>query len=428
MSFNAIYRVYNGKVRMYQRILPGGFVFDENNPNQTLREVCTLQSSTLINGPTNPVVNANQYGEDIFGGYVCDVNGCEVIGGDGLIGYGGFYTGNPIWNAFEAEDVWAPVSPYQNLLNSALTPLAWNLYFWQAPYAPWETGFDRENWDYPDSFVPIGSTQEFVAVGDWDRDRVIDDNEDGAYLVEGYDDIFDPGGNPAVTKFKLIEDWNETDPLNADTDLDGIVDNVEVYSRYAGESQPRPGQCIASTRWGPLTDDQDFDGALDGDEDVDADGNYFSGLSQINDIPWICQTGDPGTSTCVPGKFAGTGTEARPNPNSTGVETDPCAPDTDGDTLKDGEELFVTLTDPADTDSNDNGTPDGSETPSACSIYDFNDDGIIDIIDISMVASRWMNPAMYNVKFDVAPAGSPDGVIDIADIAAVAVRFGETCP
>ena len=31
-----------------------------------------------------------------------------IIGGDGLIGYGGFYAGNPIWNAYEAENVWAP--------------------------------------------------------------------------------------------------------------------------------------------------------------------------------------------------------------------------------------------------------------------------------------------------------------------------------
>jgi hypothetical protein len=426
MSWNAVWRWYNGKDRMYQRIMPGGVVYDENNVNQTFREVCTLQSSTLIDGPFNPVVNADQWGEDI-GWWVCNNQGCQLIGGDGLIGYGGFYAGNPIWNAFEAEDVWAPVWPYQNVLAATTSPLEWNLYFWQSPAAPTQTGFVRDNWDYPDAFVPIGSTQEYLAVGDWDRDRVIDDNEDGAYMVQGYDDIFGPGGNPAITEFKLVEDWGETDPLNADTDVDGVVDDKEVYSRYAGESQPRPGQCIDSTRWGPLTDDQDFDGALDGEEDVDGDGNYFSGLPLLNDIPWICDSDDPGTATCVPGYFAGTGTEARPNPNSTGVETGVCNADTDGDTLADGEELHVTLTDPADTDSNDNGVLDQNETPSACSIYDFNGDNVIDIVDISMVASRWMNPAQYNVRYDVAPAGAPDGVIDIADIAAVAVRFGETC-
>jgi hypothetical protein len=66
--------------------------------------------------------------------------------------------------------------------------------------------------------------------------------------------------------------------------------------------------------------------------------------------------------------------------------------------------------------------------PPACAIYDFNNDGMIDIIDLGMVAARWMNPALYDVRFDVAPAGAPNGVIDIADIAAVAVRVVSTCP
>jgi hypothetical protein len=66
--------------------------------------------------------------------------------------------------------------------------------------------------------------------------------------------------------------------------------------------------------------------------------------------------------------------------------------------------------------------------PPACALYDFNNDGMIDIIDLGMVAARWMNPALYDVRFDVAPAGAPNGVIDIADIAAVAVRVVSTCP
>jgi hypothetical protein len=428
LDFNAVAGPYYGKYRAFQRIAPGAAVIiEENNPNQTYREVCTLQSSTLISGPTNPVFNANQFGEDI-GWYICDQNGCQVIGGDGVIGYGGFYAGNPIWNAFEAEDVWAPLWPYQNVLNPSTSPLAWNVYFWQSPGVPPQTGFDRSNWDYPDSFVPIGSTQEFVAVGDWDRDRIIDDNEDGAYMVPGCDDFPQCGAGGAITLVKLIEDWGETDPLNADTDGDGIVDEVEVYARYAGENQARPGLCTASTRWGPLTDDQDFDGALDGEEDVDLDGNYFSGLPLLVDYPWICPTGNPNSPACVLGAYAGTGTSPYAGPNSTGVETNVCGEDTDTDGLVDGYELHVSLTDPADTDSDDDGSPDEPPTAPACTAYDFNSDGVIDIQDIAAVASRWMDPTRYDVRYDVAPAGAPDGVIDIADIAAVAVRFGQTCP
>lgn len=62
-----------------------------------------------------------------------------------------------------------------------------------------------------------------------------------------------------------------------------------------------------------------------------------------------------------------------------------------------------------------------------CTPYDFNSDRIIDIVDIALVASRWLDPAAYDVRYDVAPPGAPDGVIDIADIAAVAGRFGQSC-
>jgi hypothetical protein len=69
-------------------------------------------------------------------------------------------------------------------------------------------------------------------------------------------------------------------------------------------------------------------------------------------------------------------------------------------------------------------------TPTPCTLapYDFDGNGVIDIVDIAQVSSRFMDPARYEVRFDVAPAGQPDGVIDIADIAAVASRFGQTCP
>lgn len=68
--------------------------------------------------------------------------------------------------------------------------------------------------------------------------------------------------------------------------------------------------------------------------------------------------------------------------------------------------------------------------PAACTLapYDFDGNGVIDIVDIAQVTSRFMDPTRYDIRYDVAPAGQPDGVIDIADIAAVASRFGQTCP
>ena len=63
----------------------------------------------------------------------------------------------------------------------------------------------------------------------------------------------------------------------------------------------------------------------------------------------------------------------------------------------------------------------------SCTV-DFNASGVVDIQDIAQVSSRFMNPAIYEVRYDVSPPGSPNGVIDIADIAIVSSRFSQSCP
>ncbi|MCP4166261.1 MAG: hypothetical protein GY759_10250 [Chloroflexi bacterium] len=486
---------YNGKTRNYQRVWPGPFVapfINETDQFQSFREVCHLDEWTVAGGPQpiNPITNTPEFGEDLVR--------------DGLIGYGGFYMGNPVWNAFEGESKWAPPWPLQNLMVPLDSPNDWDIYLAQGihlavgPFAI--SGYNRAapgitcpgvpyycaganltgNWDYPDGIVPFGATQDFLAVGDWDRDRVIDDNADGAYDVPGFDDMWNWANVPA-TLYTLVEDWGETDPLNWDTDQDGIADMRERTARYSGENHPRAGFCQTSTRWGPVTRDQDFDRALDGEEDVDLDGVWKSGLPLWDDRPVIGDSTGPSIAS----------------PNSTGVETDPCDVDTDGDGLMDGEELHDSGTDPADTDTDDDGLTDLDEVtgdknvnwgkeptdpnnpdtdndglndgdevagcsdpnnedtdgdgindgdevangsdpcdpndpepqqPDACHIYDFNDDNRIDIIDVGMVASRWEDPDLYAARFDVAPAGNPDGVINIADVASVAVRVVTECP
>ena len=94
-----------------------------------------------------------------------------------------------------------------------------------------------------------------------------------------------------------------------------------------------------------MTADQDGDGLLDGQEDVDADGIYFWGNPTINDKPTM----------------GGTGTQPIASPNSTGIETDPCNEDSDGDLIGDYDESKKYGTDPADTDTDDDGLTDGAE-------------------------------------------------------------------
>ncbi len=67
-------------------------------------------------------------------------------------------------------------------------------------------------------------------------------------------------------------------------------------------------------------------------------------------------------------------------------------------------------------------TPTPTATPGVC--YDFNHDGEVDMLDITAVASRWRNAALYDPTYDVA---APSGVIDIMDIMTVSGHFGLTC-
>ncbi|MCP4166257.1 MAG: hypothetical protein GY759_10230 [Chloroflexi bacterium] len=69
----------------------------------------------------------------------------------------------------------------------------------------------------------------------------------------------------------------------------------------------------------------------------------------------------------------------------------------------------------------------GIEALSACDMYNFNADDSINIIDVGMVAARWMDDDLYDVMFDVAPQNAPDGVINITDIAVVASRVVTSC-
>lgn len=222
------------------------------------------------------------------------------------------------------------------------------------------------------------------------------DTDDGS--VGDYDEWWLTANNT----FKLA--WNPQNGLDdtRDTDKDGLSDADELMD-------PTYGACL-----NPLVADTDGDGLKDGEE--------------VNTY---------GTNPCNPD----TDGDGINDKTEILIGTDPNKADTDGDGLTDGDEVFTYGTDPRNPDTDGDTFNDGLEVANgwdpldpndpglpACAIYDFNSDGMIDIIDLGMVASRWMNPALYNVKYDVSPAGAPDGKIDIADIAAVAVRVVSACP
>ncbi|MDD3276226.1 MAG: lectin-like protein [Kiritimatiellales bacterium] len=112
----------------------------------------------------------------------------------------------------------------------------------------------------------------------------------------------------------LIEFDQALDPLNPDTDGDGLSDGDEVLVYFTN----------------PFAMDTDADGIADQTE-LDA-----------------------GMNPCSPDSDRDGLTE----PEETAVGLDPLNPDGDGDGLLDGEEVLITLTSPFDIDSNTNGVPD----------------------------------------------------------------------
>jgi outer membrane protein OmpA-like peptidoglycan-associated protein len=237
-----------------------------------------------------------------------------------------------------------------------------------------------------------------------------------------------PDGDAGATK---------TNPLDPDTDQGGIPDGVEDANHNGvvdpGEGDPNDPSDDASDSDGDgLTDafelaigtdpndaDSDDDGVLDGDEpspDVDTDGDGLinaldpdsdnDGLFDGTELGLGCgdPATDPAAGSCTPDGDGGAtmtdpldpdtddggATDGSEDANLNGVvdagETDPTAGqgaddsqvvDTDGDGLSDALELFLG-SDPNDADTDDDGVLDGDEpSPSA----DTDGDGYVNVLD-----------------------------------------------
>ena len=158
-------------------------------------------------------------------------------------------------------------------------------------------------------------------------DDLLEDT-DGDGINNNVDDDDDNDGIPDAA-----ESFFGTDPLNPDSDGDGIQDGTELGRTSAGpDSTGGPNPFVPdadpTTTTDPLGRDTDGDGLTDGEEDPNADG-------------------------ASPNTIGGTGTAGS-------GETDPTSPDTDGDGLSDGEEVGLG-SDPLDTDTDDGTVGDGVE-------------------------------------------------------------------
>lgn len=172
--------------------------------------------------------------------------------------------------------------------------------------------------------------------GEYERNRTSTDPRDpdsdatATRADEGDDGVPDGSADLDGDRLANVDEFERgTDPLEADTDGDGLTDYFELL--------------ITDTD--PLVADTDGDGTSDGDEDPDGDG--------LTDAEEERHGSDP---TRVDGD--GDGLD---DPDELSIGTDPILPDTDGDGLYDGRELDATDTDPLDRDTDDDGVPDGQQ-------------------------------------------------------------------
>jgi hypothetical protein len=157
-------------------------------------------------------------------------------------------------------------------------------------------------------------------------------NESDNGVVDG-NEQFREGAMPLFAQARV-----GTDPLQNDTDGDGLTDRFEV-------------ERLGLVGVDPEETNADGDGLPDAEEDPDDDGLRNAEEQLAGTDPLDNDTDDDGLLD---------GTESR-------IGTDPLDEDTDDDGLTDGAELRVG-TDPLDEDTDGDGTLDGAETHTATAV------------------------------------------------------------
>ena len=259
---------------------------------------------------------------------------------------------------------------------------------------------DADGDGIPDVIENAGCTD--MNLPDTDGDGIDDGIEDANHngIVDSGET--DPCNNDTDTD--TLNDGDEvithgTSPVLADTDGDGVTDDIEVAS------------CMNA-----IVADTDSDGLDDGDEDVNGDGvvdaaetdpcdddtdnDTISDGVEVNIYgtnPLLLDSDSDGISDTIEVSACSSatnndtdgdgiidGTSLGEDKNSNGVvdsgETNPCAADSDSDGLDDNDEISTYGTNPLNSDSDADGLPDGLEV-GYCTSPTNNDsdaDGIID--------------------------------------------------
>jgi len=181
-----------------------------------------------------------------------------------------------------------------------------------------------------------------------------------------------------------LNDYDEfnglTDPLNNDTDSDGLLDGEEIN--------------LYNTN--PLVNDTDLDGVTDYEEiniystdplDLDTDSDNLSDGDEINVYDTDPLNLDTDSDDLSDGDEINV------------YNTDPLDLDTDSDDLSDGEEIITYNTDPLNADSNSDGITDGEE------VNDYGTDPLNGDTDSDTIPDKWeidnlLNPLVDDTALD----------------------------
>ncbi|MFX1270732.1 MAG: PKD domain-containing protein, partial [Promethearchaeota archaeon] len=153
----------------------------------------------------------------------------------------------------------------------------------------------------------------------------------------------------------------ETNPTNPDTDMDGINDGIEI-----GIPDPNALPAAPPIITDPLNPDSDGDGILDGTEDSNGNGQHEPLLSETRadradtDFDYLNDNEEPVYST-DPNNADSDADSLRDGFEVHIFGTNPLLNDTDGEGLLDGSEVYVFKTDPNDPDSDDDLLDDWEE-------------------------------------------------------------------
>ena len=213
--------------------------------------------------------------------------------------------------------------------------------------------------------------------GNGDDGTVVDTDGDGASdpleEASGTDPADADSDDDGVIDGLEVNPTQDTDGdglinmLDADSDNDGLFDGTELGKNcQLADTDPAAGHCVAdadpTTTTSPVAADTDGGGASDGAEDWDHDGQVDAGEQD----PTVGHAADDVNAIDTDGDGLSDGQE-------TTIGTDPNSADTDGDGVLDGAEANPTADDDgdglinvADADSDNDGLFDGTELGLGC--------------------------------------------------------------